>query len=68
MQSLISDYEEDSHALERKLQLELDAQKRNVARALAERKERHRLQVENERREREKALLAEKQEAVKALD
>lgn len=68
VQRLISDYEEDSHSLERKLQMELAEQKKGLQAILAERRERHRLQLENERREREKHLLSSKQEEVKNLD
>lgn len=51
MEMLVNDYEEDSHALERKLQIEFDSQKKNLKQMLEERRERKRLQFENERKE-----------------
>lgn len=54
---MINEYEEESHALERKLQNEFDSQKKNLRQTLEERRERKRLQLENERREKEKELV-----------
>ncbi len=68
VQSLISDYEEDSHSLERKLQVEMDEQKKRIDQVLAERRERHRLQLENERKDKERSLLSSKQEEVRNLE
>ena len=57
MEQMVGEYEEESHALERKLQLEFDMQKKTLKQTLHERRERKRLQLENERRDKEKELI-----------